>query len=403
MTSELGRDWRLLWTASSISTLGDGAFLAALPLLAVTVTQDPRLIAGVTVAGTLPWLLTMLPAGALADRSDGRRMMRTAQLVQAAAVALLAAFQGGHIALIYAVAFILGVAETAAKAGAQKLIPAVVPGHLLETANGRQQATQSVVQQFIGPPLGGLLFVLALPLPFWVDAVTFALSAFLVSRIRLTPRVPSPRRALRTEIADGLRWLNRHRLLRAICVQSGVANLCFAMTSATLVLFARERVGLGEIGYGVLLATMAFGGVAGGLLSGRLIRRIGGRTAVTATIIATPLAWLAIGLFGRDLVTIAVFATVTSFSASVWNVATGSLRQREVPPELLGRVTSAHLVVAWGMQPIGALVGGLVAAGFGLSAPWLVAGGVRLVAALFTLPRLRNRAGWPVRRPVRTR
>src|SRR4051812_28126569 len=98
----LGRDWRLLWTASVISTLGDGAFLAVLPLLALTMTTDPRLIAGVTAWGTLPWLLASLPAGAVVDRCDARRSMVLAQGAQALLVTLLAAvtmLNAGHIAL----------------------------------------------------------------------------------------------------------------------------------------------------------------------------------------------------------------------------------------------------------------------------------------------------------------
>src|SRR5262245_26179347 len=127
---KLGRDWRLLWTASTISSLGDGAFLAVLPLLAATVTGDPRLIAGVTAWGTLPWLLASLPAGVLVDRGDARRSMAFVQTAQAVLVAMLAALtalNGPRIVAIYAIAFLLGVAETVAKVASQKLIPAVVP------------------------------------------------------------------------------------------------------------------------------------------------------------------------------------------------------------------------------------------------------------------------------------
>jgi len=391
----LGRDWRLLWTASAISTLGDGAFLAVLPLLALTMTTDPRLIAGVTAWGTLPWLLASLPAGAVVDRCDARRSMVLVQGVQALLVALLAAvtmLNAGHIALLYAVAFTLGVAETVAKIAAQKLIPAVVPAELLEQANGRQNASLFTAKEFLGPPLGTLLFWLAAPLPLWADVATFAVSAVLIARIaaRTWQAAPATRRSLRAEIGEGLRWLAGHRLLRTLSLLSGVANLANYMAMATLVLFARQRLGLTEVGYGLLVGVMAVGGIAGSLLSRRIVARFGGRAVVTATLFTTPLAMLGIGLLARDPLTLGLLATVSSFGASLWNVASGSLRQRTVPGDLLGRVSSAGLLLAWGVQPLGAVLGGLIAGSFGLAAPWLCAGALRLLAAACALPTLRE-------------
>ncbi|SRR6266511_1421265 len=393
------RDWRLLWTATGISTLGDGAFIAALPLLAATMTEDPRLVAGVTAWGSLPWLLAALPAGALADRTDGQRLMHGAQWVQAGVVTLLAALtvvHAGHIAVLYAVAFALGVAETAVKASAQTLIPVVVPIEGLEKANGRLGATVFTAKEFLGPPLGSLLFALATPLPLWVDAATFAASALLIARIskRGRDRGPLRRRPIRAEITEGLRWLARHRLLRVLTLLSAAANLCNAMVTATFVLFATERLHTGEFGFGLLLGAMAVGGVLGSLLSRRAIDRFGGRAVVTTTILLTPLAQLAIGAVARDAFTVGALAAVCSCCASLWNVATVSLRQRTVPAELIGRVSNTGLTVAWGAQPMGALLGGLIAGGFGLAAPWIVAGALRLSTALLALPALRR---WPSR------
>jgi MFS family permease len=393
----LGRDWRLLWTASAVSTVGDGAFLAVLPLLAATMTSDPRLVAGVTAWGTLPWLLAALPAGALVDRMDARRAMTSVQLVQGVLVASLAAAtmaHAGRLAVLYAVAFAVGVAETMAKVAAQKLVPAVVSADRLEQANGTQNATMFAALGFVGPLVGTTLFTVATPLPFWADVATYALSAVLVARIAAPtrPSVTAARRALRREILDGLHWLARHRLLRTLSLLSGVANFANYLAQATLVLFARERLGLGHLGYGLLLALMATGGIAGSLASRRILARFGGRAVVVGTIFSTPTALIAIGLFARDLVTMAVLASVTTVGASLWNVASGSLRQRSVPAEILGRVTSVGLLLAWGAQPLGAVASGLVAGWFGLAAPWLIAGGIRLAAALLALPTLRR---WP--------
>src|SRR6266498_91760 len=155
-----------------------------------------------------------------------------------------------------------------------------------------------------------------------------------------------------------------------------------------------ERLHTGEFGFGLLLGAMAVGGVLGSLLSRRAIDRFGGRAVVTTTILLPPLAQLAIGAVARDAFTVGALAAVCSCCASLWNVATVSLRQRTVPAELIGRVSNTGLTVAWGAQPMGALLGGLIAGGFGLAAPWIVAGALRLSTALLALPALRR---WPSR------
>ncbi len=393
--ARLGSGWRSLWIAAAVSTIGDGAFLAALPLLAAGLTSDPRLIAGVTAWGTLPWLLAALPAGALADRYDARRTLVAVQLVQGLLVAGLAALtmvHAGRLAALYAVAFAVGLAETLAKVCGQKLVPAVVPAAQLERANGTYNAVLFASKEVLGPPLGALLLSLATPLPFWVDTVTFVASAALVARLRLARRAPADRTrtALYRDIAAGLRWLSGHRLLRTLPILAGVANLANYLALATLVLFARQRLGLDARGYGVLIGLMAVGGVAGSLVASRAVARFGGRRLAVVTLFTTPLAMLAIGLVARDLATMAVLTTVTSAGASLWNVAAMSLRQRSVPAELLGRVSSIGLLVSWGAQPVGAVLGGLVAGWLGLAAPWLIGGALRLTAAVAALPALRE-------------
>ncbi|MFS8101170.1 MFS transporter [Lentzea alba] len=383
----MGRNWYLLWSGSAVSALGDGIFLAALPLLAATLTQDPKLIAGVSFFGALPWLLAALPAGAAADRYDGRKLLLAALWVQCGLMAALAAFHSAHIAFIYGMAFLIGTAENIPRAVGQPLIKATVENHLLERANGRLFASQAVALQFVGPPLGGLLFALATPAPFWVNALTFAIAAVLVTKMR-TQRQPRP---ARPKIAEGLKWLMKHKALRTVTVVSATTNLCIAMTMATLVLFAQHRLGLTNAGFGAFLATLACGGVAGGLLAERLLAKY--RNTVTATVVLIPLMWLGIATIAHDLITVAAFAVVSSFCTAVWGVATSALRQRAVPTELLGRVSSAQTLITWGVQPVGALLGGLIADYFGLLAPWFVAVGLRTIVGLLSLKPLR--AHWP--------
>lgn len=384
----LGRDWRLVWASSAMSFLGDGAFAAALPLLAARMTRDPRLIAGLTVCGTLPWLLFSLQAGAIADRRDGRRLLLGAQAAQGAVIAVIAGLAtagAGGIPALYVLAFALGVAAAQAKSAAQALLPAVVPADLLVTANGRLFTGQSVAGEFAGPMLGGALFAVAPASPFWSGTAAFAAAALLAARLatRTVPAAAPAGRRLRSDIAEGLAWLARHRLLRTTTTLTAVANFGNLMATSTLVLLVGERA------YGPVLSAAAVGGIAGGLASRRVIARFGGRAVVTGTVLTTPLGLLAVGLAGGSPLAVGALTAVGAACASLWNVAVVSLRQRLVPARMQARVAGVGTMVSWGVQPLGALAGGMAAARFGLPAPWIIGGAVRLLSALVCLPALR--------------
>lgn len=399
-----GRYWRL-WSATVVSGLGDGAAVAALPLLAVSLTRDPRLVAAVSTAAYLPWLLFSLVAGAMADRVERRRLMWSAQLVQAAAMAVIAAAAAGRVAgiwLLCGVAFALGVAETVFDNASQSVLPQVVEKPQLPRANAAQYAGQTVTESFVGPPIGSLLFAASAGLPFAVDAVSFVLSAALIARLRLRPAGPvavnpdamSPdtarpgrRISLRADIVGGLRWLFAHRVLRTLAVLLGVSNFCNQLAYATLVLLATHTFGLSARAYGLLLAGQAVGAVVGSLVNEPVARALGPRGALVAALSTTGLAYLGAGL-APDAVVLGGLLALSGVASTVWNVVTVSLRQQVVPAQLLGRVNSAYRTIGWGMIPLGGVAGGFVAQVLGLRASFLVAGGLRLTALLAAAPLL---------------
>lgn len=390
-----GREFRFLWSAGLIATLGDGALVAAVPLMAKSLTTDPALVAGVATARTLPWLLLALIGGAIVDRLDRRRLMVGAQTAQVGLVVVLAFIAGlglAQIWMLYVLAFGIGVAELLFTGASQALVPTIVAEEELEGANGRLVAAESVSREFAGPPLGAALFTFASPLPFWLNAVAFSISLLLLSRIRPTGRPPRPevQRAMFTEIGEGLRWLVRNRLPRTLTLIAGCGNFAEAMALSTLVLFAHQVLGLGDRGYGVLLATMAIGGVVGGMVSKRVVDRLGARQVAIGVQIISPLAWLAIGFVGRDPVTVVALFTLFSVALAMWNVVSWSVRQRMIPNELMGRVSGAGRMFSFGAMPLGALAGGFVADWLGLVAPWIIGGLLSLTVAAFALPALRR-------------
>lgn len=388
----LSRDYWRLWWANAISSTGDGAFVAALPLLAVTITRDPRLVSVVAAATYLPWLLLSLPAGAVVDRYDRATLMWRAQAVQAAVVTIivvLVVFHQASIEMLAAAGFLLGSAEVIFSNAAQSILPALVPPELLPKANGSQQVSLTIGESFLGPPAGSLLFAAAAALPFGLDAASFAGSAALVARLPRTGHAPknAKRPKIRTQIAEGLRWLAGHRLLRVVAVLLGVYNFANQMGQAVLVLLATQTLHVSARGYGLLLAASAVGSVVGGLVNPILTRRIGMLPSLVLPALIDAAAFVGIGLAPGPIVVAALLA-VQGFSVTMWNVVTVSLRQRVVPAHLLGRVNSVYRMLGWGLMPLGALAGGFVAHAAGLRAPYIVAGLLCGLSALVALPIL---------------
>jgi MFS family permease len=387
--SRLGSGYWRVWWANTVSSIGDGAFVSALPLLAVTITRDPRLIAVVSAAFYLPWLLLSLPAGALVDRYDRVRLMCRAQVAEGvvvAVVAVLAAVRVADIAMLTAAGFCLGTAEVVFSNAAQAILPQLVPADQLPKANGQLQVSLTLGETFLGPPVGSVLFAAARVLPFGLDAGSFVASAGLLSRLpRVTPSTTAG--GLRAKIAEGLRWLLRHRLLRVVAVLLGVQNFCSQMGQAVLVLLATQTLHIGVRGYGLLWTASAVGSIIGGLTNPLVVRRLGQLPSLIISMGATAVVFAGIGLAPDALVAGALMACNAFFSA-MWNIVTVSLRQRIVPGDLLGRVNSVYRMLGWGLMPAGALAGGLVAHVAGLRAPYIIGGIVCAVTLVVVVPAL---------------
>lgn len=382
--------WRL-WTASTISNLGDGVFIVALPLLAARLTRNELSIAFIGVAAALPWLLLSLPIGALVDRSDHRRLMINAdsfRTVVIAALAVAVAADQAKVWMLWVVAAGLGIAEVFFDNASQSIVPAIVDAPLLEKANGRRFAAETAANNFVGTLIGSVLFAAALWLPFGIDAASFAVAAALV----LTLRMPGgssvvrqqPSTTLRADMAEGLRWLFRHRVLRGLAVTASVSVVGMQMTAAIYVLFAQDFLKISDRWYGTLIAVGAVGAVVGGLVAERTVRLFGMVFSLYAIVVMWIVCMFAEGLWPRLWVGFTVTAAM-AFATTVWNTITISLRQRVVPSNLFGRVNSVYRWVVWGSVSIGAAIGGVVARWWGLRAPFFIGsvfGGIGLLTLM---------------------
>lgn len=387
----LGANYWRLWSSSAMSNLADGVFKVALPLVAIRFTRSPAQIAGLTFAVTLPWLLFALQAGALADRLDRRRTMLGANLGRAALLAALVAVVAldlGTIWVLYLVAFGIGVAETIYDTSAQSILPQIVRRGQLSRANGRLYAAELTANQFVGPPLGGFLVAAGAVVAFVAPAALWLVAVAALALVRGPFRIPREQRTtMRTDIAEGLRFLGGHRLLRTLAVMVGGFNLASNAAFAMIVIYAvgpGSAMGLSEPAFGVLLTTVAVGSLVGSLVAERIERRLGRARALTVAIGGSAL------LVGGPALTtnpylLGVAFFVGGLTIVVWNVITVSLRQRITPDRLLGRVNSGYRMVAWGTMPIGAALGGLLGELLGVRAVFAIMAVVTLaLLALMT-------------------
>jgi predicted MFS family arabinose efflux permease len=289
---------------------------------------------------------------------------------------------------LYAVVLAIGFCETMFDNAAQAMVPSVVEPDLLEKANGRQYAAEVVANGFAGPPLGSLLFAVAISIPFWLDAGTFVVSAILIATLAGSYRTEAAaaraeageRRTLRADIGEGIRWLRRHRLLRTLALLLCVANFAGAIATATLVLFATEELESSDTAFGLLLACMSFGSVIAGLVGERFVRRVGAGWTLFGSFIGFGIAIpLMVGI-ATNLWSVGALMSVSGFCVVLWNIVTVSLRQQLIPKDLFGRVNSVYRFLGLGAVPIGALLGGVAADTWGLRAPWFLSAVVMTVA-----------------------
>jgi MFS family permease len=372
----LGAPFRALWLSAAISGTGDGMFLTAFPLLAAALTRDAVLIAGVTVASRLPWLLFSLVTGAIADRFDRRRLMVGADVARCAVVALLGTLvllDDARVWLLYLCAFALGLGETLHANSSQAMLPVLVEPPKLVGANARLTSTQVITENFGGPPLGAALFGAAPSVPFLVDAVSFAASATLIGSL---PDVHDASAhggtTLLADVREGVRFIRGSAVLRRLVTLLGILNFTYFAAEAVLVLYAFERLHSGKAVYTGMFLAAAAGTVATQWLVTPMQERFGAVRTIVVSFWLWTIALVGLAITSTPAVAIASFFLLGA-GDGLWRVLTVTLRQQITPNRLLGRVNAAYRTVAQGVIPFGAAFGGATAKAFGVRAPFVIA------------------------------
>jgi MFS family permease len=393
--ARLGRGFRWLYSASIVENVGDGIVLSAGPLLIASQTNDAFLVSMAVLVQLLPKLLFGVVAGALADRIDRRRiviLVDLGRLLVLAALSATIATGTVNILVVLAALFVLGTAETFADLAASSLLPRLVQPVDLGIANARLQGSFILTNQLLAPPIGAFLFVAGMALPFAVNAACFVLSAVLVSRVILSGGAeagagPEPRhgvRGFRRDMADGVRWLVGHPPMRTLALTIVAFNVTYGAAWSVLVLYARDRLAMDEVGFGLITTAIAIGGLLGTTAYGRLERAISLGNIMRIGLLIETVTHLVLALTTSPSIAL-LMMVVFGAHAFVWYTTSTAIRQRAVPDAFLGRVTGVYTVGVFGGMVVGTPIGGLLARELGITAPFWFAfiGSALLVAVLW--------------------
>jgi MFS family permease len=388
--ARLGRPFRWLFASSLVNNAGDGVALAAGPLLVASQTRDPFLVSLALMSEYLPFLLFGVIGGAVADRVDRKRMVVAVNIGRAFVLAVLVTtiLTGTvNIAIVLAALFVLATGEVFADSASSTLIPSLVPREHLGIANARMQGAYVLTNQLLLPPVGAFLFAIGPAIPFASNAAGFALGAVLISRIVASTR---PARAVEAsngiaaDMVEGVRWLIHHPPMRTLALTILTFNVTYGAAWGVLVLYAGDRLGMNEVGFGLLTTAIAAGGVIGIVSYGRLEQRFRLADIMRVGLLIETFTHLVLAITTLPVVAL-VTLVVFGAHAFVWGTTSTVVRQRAVPNELLGRVGGVYRVAIMGGLVVGTPIGGLLARQFGITAPfWFAfAGSALLVAVLW--------------------
>lgn len=384
MTSNsLGKAFNRLFGASVISNLADGLLATAAPLLAITLTKDPILISMLSALVMLPWLLFAIPIGLIVDRVDKRLLVTFTNSVRFVFAGLLAlAISTDFISIhwLLVASFLIGICEVASDTASQSLIPVILEKDNFEKANSRLNIAETVIQNFVGAPLSGFLYATAIVLPFMLNSLGFLIAAIFVFLIPAHLIVNSKdgeqeqtdRDGFISELKFGLRYLWSDKPLRRLVATTTSLGFFYSLSTSTIILFITQTLGVKAQYFGLLMAGVGSGALVGGILTPGLSKKFGRGRVLAASIFISSISVLFQG-FSPNVWIFAVIGFISSFAITNWNILLMSCYQVLIPIELYGRIHGARRTFVWGVMPIGAFLGGVIAHK-GLRLPLFVGG-----------------------------
>ena len=389
----MGPAFNRMWASSIVSNLSDGILIAAAPLLAITLTDSTVLISAIGAMVMLPWLLFAIPIGVLVDRVDRRFVLAGANATRSAVVGLLAVLIAtDHVTIYWLLfaSFVIGVCEVAADTTAQSLIPQILEEENFEKGNSRLQISETVVQGFVGAPLSGFIYAIAISLPFFINSLGLAVAALLALSIPIkylqdvrTDDVDKEKRKFVADMKFGIRYLFNEKALRRLVVTTASIGVCYSLGTATMVLFIIDELELPKQFFGVILTIQGLGAIVGATIAPRSSKKFGRGNVMVFGIVSSSIVLLLQG-FSPNIYLFVALATFGSFAISQWNICLMATYQTVIPNELYGRIHGTRRTLVWGMMPIGSLLGGVLAH-FSLRLPMYVGGAIATALAVTSI------------------
>ncbi|NUS11189.1 MAG: MFS transporter [Streptomyces sp.] len=367
-----------LWTANAVSALGDGVRNSALPLLALSFTDNPILLSLTTIFMAVGMMFAPL-GGVWADLLDRRALLIAIDVCRLAVVGLISLAVVTHtmgLVWVLLAAAVLGMGESVFLVTSQAFLPRVVPAERMTIANGRLHAVQVVLRDSLGQPLGGALFAFAAAAPFLLDSASFLVGVLLLlsplpRRIRIHRDTDRP--GWWTMIREGLRYLRADKVLIRLAVVLGALNFFTMSLGVLMVLYVVQWLDLPESAYGLFLAANAIGGVIGGLGSERVRRSVGVLPGAVLALVVMGVACLLLGVTRQTAVAAVSFAAVGS-GIAIWQTLITAFRQTTIPHDILGRVNGVFRLLSVSISPLGAITAGVVAKVADVNIPLVVSG-----------------------------
>lgn len=395
----LGHDFSRIWSASLITNLVDGVLRLAAPLLAVSLTEDPILIGALSALGLLPWLFFAIPIGALVDRVDRRKALVIGNSLRAV-IALFIAFAVSqdfiNIWLLLISVFFFGICEVLVDTTSQAVLPQILDKSNYERGNSRLQISEVIVSQFAGAPLSGLLYAVSIALPFFFSTTGFILAGLLILlfpferaiNVRKEGDAGQAKLGLKGDIKFALNYLYQDKQIFSIVVITTLLGFFYSLSNAIAPLFILKELNVSPALFGVVLAIQGIGALAGSIAAPMVSKYLGRGKALAINVFFASLLVIFIGL-SPNAYFFAAVSVLIGFTISVWNILLMSLYQSIIPPELYGRIHGARRTIVWGLMPIGALLGGVIARG-GLRLPFLIGGSIATLIAFFSYKHIKR-------------
>jgi MFS family permease len=394
----MGPAFNRMWASSIISNLSDGILIAAAPLLAISLTDSTVLISAIGAMVMLPWLLFAIPIGVIVDRVDRRFILAGANATRSAVVGVLTLLIATDHVTIYwllVASFVIGVCEVAADTTAQSLIPQILEEKNFEKGNSRLQISETVIQGFVGAPLSGFIYAIAISLPFFINSLGLAVAALLALSIPIKylqdvrkDDVEKEKKKFVADMKFGISYLYNEKILRRLVVTTAAIGVCYSMGMATVVLFIIKELELPKQLFGVILTIQGLGAIAGAFVAPRLSKKFGRSRVMTFGITSSSVVLLLQG-FSPNIYIFVALATFGGFAVSQWNILLMATYQTVIPNELYGRIHGTRRTLVWGMMPIGSLLGGVLAH-YNLRLPMYVGGVIATTLAILSIGFLLN-------------